>query len=440
MRMSIDYWNKSIETGDRGDLEAGQLEDLKRTVDHALKTDFYRERLGAVGIESGNDIRSLEDLKRIPYTTKDDLRGAYPYGLLATDLDEVVRIHVSSGTTGIPTVIYHTAGDLDSWTELSARSIVATGASKRDVFQNMMTYGLFTGGLGLHYGAERVGMLVIPASSGNTQRQIKLMKDFSTTAIHATPSYMLHMAARMREDGIDPSSLSIKKAFVGAEPHSENVRLKIEELYGIDVYNSYGLSEMNGPAVAFECVHKNGMHVWEDAYIMEMVGAETGEAVADGSEGELVFTTLKRQATPILRYRTRDLSLVYDSVCECGRIHRRIGRIKGRTDDMLIINGVNIYPSQVEEAIMRLPEIGNNYQIVVEKSGALDKLTVKTEVDEKIFSDDARDLNSLRKKVIESLKSSIIVTPIVEFHEPGILPVQEGKAKRVFDMRKEEKV
>ena len=440
MRMSVEYWNAPVETGDRADLEAGQLEDLKRTVDHALRTVFYRERLKAVGVESGNDIHSLGDLKRIPYTTKDDLRGAYPYGLLAADLDEVVRIHVSSGTTGIPTVIYHTAGDLDNWAELSARSIVATGAGKRDVFQNMMTYGLFTGGLGLHYGAERVGMLVIPAGSGNTQRQIKLMKDFSTTAVHATPSYMLHLAARMREGGIDPSSLSIKKAFVGAEPHSENVRLKIEELYGIDVYNSYGLSEMNGPAVAFECVHKKGMHVWEDAYIMEIVDAETGEAVAGGGEGELVFTTLKRQATPLLRYRTRDLSSLQDSACECGRIHRRIGRIKGRTDDMLIINGVNIYPSQVEEAIMRLPEIGNNYQIVVEKSGALDKLTVKTEVNERIFSDDARDLNSLRKRVIESLKSSIIITPIVEFHEPGILPVQEGKAKRVFDMRKEEKV
>ena len=440
MRMNVEYWNTSVETGSRDELEAGQLEDLKKTVDHALKTEFYRERLRAVGVESGEDIRSLDDLKRIPFTTKDDLRGAYPYGLLSTELDEVVRIHVSSGTTGIPTVIYHTADDLDSWTELSARSIVATGASKRDVFQNMMTYGLFTGGLGLHYGAERVGMLVIPASSGNTKRQIKLMQDFSTTTIHATPSYMLHLAARMQDDGIDPSSLSIKKAFVGAEPHSENVRLKIQELFGIDVYNSYGLSEMNGPAVAFECVHKDGMHVWEDAYIMEIVDEETGNPVSPGDGGELVFTTLKRQATPLLRYRTRDLSVLYDSRCECGRVHRRIGRIKGRTDDMLIINGVNIYPSQVEEAIMKLPEIGNNYQIVVEKSGALDKLTVKTEVSEKIFSDDARDMNSLRKRVVESLKSSIIVSPVVEFHEPGILPVQEGKAQRVFDMRKEEKV
>ena len=440
MRMNVEYWNKAVETAGREDLEAGQLADLRKTVDQALKTDFYSERLSAVGIKSGNDIRSLEDLNRIPYTTKQDLRSAYPYGLLAEPLEDIVRIHVSSGTTGIPTVIYHARTDLDGWTELAARSIVATGAGKRDVFQNMMTYGLFTGGLGLHYGAERVGMMVIPASSGNTQRQIKLMKDFSTTAVHATPSYMLHLAAKMHEGGIDPTSLALRKAFVGAEPHSENVRLKIEELFGIDVYNSYGLSEMNGPAVAFECVHKQGMHVWEDSYIMEIVNPETEEPVADGEEGELVFTTLKRRATPLLRYRTRDLSHLYNSQCECGRLHRRIGRIKGRADDMLIINGVNIYPSQIEEAIMRLPEIGNNYQIVVEKVGALDKLTVKTEVNRRNFSDDARDLNSLKNRTVESLKSSIVITPLVEFHEPGMLPVQEGKAQRVFDMREKEEV
>ncbi|MBT3271969.1 MAG: phenylacetate--CoA ligase, partial [Spirochaetales bacterium] len=388
--MSIQYWNESIETADPADLKKTQLENLKTTVDHALRTDFYKKRLSGAGINSGEDIRSLDDIQKIPYTTKDDLRSAYPYGLLSVDLDEVVRVHVSSGTTGVPTVIYHTAEDLNNWTELSARSVVATGASRKDVFQNMMTYGLFTGGLGLHYGAERVGMLVIPASSGNTQRQLKLMKDFQTTAVHATPSYMLHLHARLQDGDIILSDLVLQKAFVGAEPHSENARLKIEELFSMDVYNSYGLSEMNGPGVAFECIYKNGMHVWEDAYIMEVADAETGREVPDGEEGELVFTTLKRTATPLLRYRTRDLSYIYPDACECGRIHRRIGRIKGRTDDMLIINGVNIYPSQIEEAIMRLPEIGNNYQIVVEKSGALDRLTVKTEVHKGIFSDDTR--------------------------------------------------
>ncbi len=421
----------------RQDLEKQQLRDLQTTIDTALHTNFYRERLKETGIQSGLDIKSINDLKLLPFTSKDDLRSAYPYGLLAVDLEDTVRIHVSSGTTGIPTVIYHTKADIENWTELSARSILATGATARDVFQNMMTYGLFTGGLGLHYGAERVGMLVIPASSGNTQRQLKLMKDFHTTVVHATPSYLLHLNARIEEESIDMSALSLQKAFVGAEPHSEDVRKKIERLFNIDVYNSYGLSEMNGPGVAFECEHKSGMHVWEDAYIMEVVDEETGIPVEDGTEGELVFTTLKRRATPVIRYRTRDLSHIYRDQCMCGRIHRKIGRIKGRTDDMLIVNGVNMYPSQIEEAIMRIPEIGNNYQIEINKSGALDTLTVKVEVHSGIFSDDARDMNALRRRVVENLRSAVIVTPRVEFHESGALPVQAGKAKRVFDLRKE---
>ena len=436
--MSTRLWNRDIEIIDLEQLKQDQLSRLKATVDDALKTPFYGRRLAEAGISSGEDITNLDDLQSIPYTTKDDLRSVYPYGLLSVPLEDVVRIHVSSGTTGIPTVIYHTMADLNNWTELTARSIIATGADHRDIFQNMMTYGLFTGGLGLHYGAERVGMLVIPASSGNTQRQLKLMKDFQTTAVHATPSYLLHIHAQLVNGEIDMEELALRRAFVGAEPHSENVRKKIEELFAIDVYNSYGLSEMNGPGVAFECVHKDGMHVWEDAYIMEVVDPYSGKSVEDGNEGELVFTTLKRSATPLLRYRTRDLSYVFPGRCDCGRSHRRIGRIKGRTDDMLIIRGVNVYPSQIEEAIMKLPEIGTNYQIVVEKTGALDRLTVKTEVHEGIFSDDARDMNSLRLKVIDSLRSSIIISPVVEFHEPGVLPVQEGKAKRVFDMRKEE--
>lgn len=436
--MNTRMWNSDIETIDEELLARNQLADLKTTVNHALKTPFYSKLLAETGITSGEDISSLEDLQSIPYTTKDDLRRAYPYGLLSAPLEDVVRIHVSSGTTGVPTVIYHSTADLDCWTELIARSVIATGATRDDVFQNMMTYGLFTGGLGLHYGAERVGMLVIPAGSGNTQRQLKLMKDFQTTVVHATPSYLLHIHAQLANGEVGKDELALRKAFVGAEPHSENVRKKIEELFGIDVYNSYGLSEMNGPGVSFECVHKDGMHVWEDAYIMEVIDPDSGTGVENGQEGELVFTTLKRAATPLLRYRTRDLSYVYPDPCPCGRIHRRIGRIKGRTDDMLIINGVNVYPSQIEEAIMKLPEIGTNYQIIVEKSGALDRLTVKTEVHEGIFSDDARDMNVLRVKVIESLRSSIVISPVVEFHEPGVLPVQEGKAKRVFDLRKEE--
>jgi phenylacetate-CoA ligase len=299
----------------------------------------------------------------------------------------------------------------------------------------MMTYGLFTGGLGLHYGAARMGALVIPASAGNTKRQFRLMKDFGTTVVHATPSYMLHLHSKLDEEGVRLEELSLRKALVGAEPHSENIRRKIEEIFGIEVYNSYGLSEMNGPGVAFECVFKQGMHVWEDAFLLEVIDPHTLKPIEDGQEGELVFTTLKRQATPLIRYRTRDLSRIYPDVCSCGRVHRRIERIKGRTDDMLIINGVNVFPSQIEEVIMKLAEIGTNYQIVVEKAGALDRLTVKTEVTPGIFSDDTRDLNALRQKIKDHLKASISISPVVELHEPGILPHFEGKGKRVLDNR-----
>jgi phenylacetate-CoA ligase len=382
-----------------------------------------------------SDIKTLDDLREIPFTEKNDLRDAFPYGMLAVPLSEVVRLHASSGTTGTPTVIYHTRKDLDSWTDLSARSMTCCGVTREDVFQNMMTYGLFTGGLGLHYGAERLGALVIPASSGNTKRQFRLMKDFRTTVVHATPSYMLHLYMQREAEEINLEELNLKSALVGAEPHSENTRRKIEDLFGIDAYNSYGLSEMNGPGVAFECIYKEGMHVWEDAFILEVIDPETLEPVPDGEEGELVFTTLQREATPLLRYRTRDLAYVYPEPCRCGRVHRRIGRIKGRTDDMLIINGVNVFPSQIEEVIMKLSEVGTNYQIVVEKSGALDKLTVKTEVTPAIFSDDTRDLNAVKEHIRHHLKASITITPAVELHEPGMLPAQEGKAKRVFDHR-----
>ena len=412
------------------------MEGLRETVRSALRTPFYRERLATVGIRTVEDIRGLEDLQRIPFTTKDDLRRAFPDGLMAVDRAEVVRLHASSGTTGIPTVIYHTQSDIERWAELNTRSLAAAGCTRADVFQNMMSYGLFTGGLGMHYGAERLGMMVIPAGAGNTKRQIKLMKDFRTTVVHATPSYLLHIYSKLGDEGVRPSDLALRKAMVGAEPHSEEIRLKIQDLFGIDVYNSYGLSEMNGPGVAFECEHKCGMHVWEDAYILETIDPETLAALRDGEPGELVFTTLRRQATPLLRYRTRDLSMVYPDPCACGRTHRRIGRIKGRSDDMLIINGVNVYPSQIEEVLMKMPEVGTNYQIVISRNGALDHLVVKTEVTTAIFSDDARDLNALRRRIADNLRAAITIGGVVELHEPGMLPVSEGKAVRVIDTRK----
>jgi len=433
--MEIQYWDRARETMAREALKTLQLEKLKIQVDRALSAPFYRDRLAEAGITSSDSLRTLEDLRRIPFTTKHDLRDSYPYGMLAVDKAEVVRLHASSGTTGKPTVIYLTAGDLKNSTDITTRSVVCTGGTPEDVFQNMMTYGLFTGGLGLHYGAENLGMLVIPASAGNTRRQFQMMRDFQTTVVHATPSYLLHIYSRLEESGFRLTDFALKKAFIGAEPHSEDIRLKIEELYGIDAYNSYGLSEMNGPGLAFECLYKEGMHVWEDAYIMEVVDPDTLEPVPDGEEGELVFTILHREAMPILRYRTRDLTRIIPEPCRCGRTHRRIARIKGRTDDMLIINGVNVFPSQIEEVIMGLPEVGTNYLIVVEKEGALDRLTVKTEVGPAVLTDDTRDLYALKHRIKEMLKASISISPQVELHEPGFLPVSEGKAVRVVDER-----
>ncbi len=434
--MNIRYWNRELETIDRSSLEKYQLENLRETVSWALKTPFYKKRLGEVGINFSDDIKKLSDIKKIPFTTKDDLRSSYPYGLLALPKEEVVRLHASSGTTGTPTVIYHSQRDLDRWTGLVSRSVTMIGCGKGDVFQNMMTYGLFTGGIGLHYGAEKAGLLVIPVSSGNTKRQFKFMKDFQTTFVHATPSYMLHLYSKLEEEGYKLSDFNLKKSMGGAEPHSEDMRKKIESLFNIDMYNNYGLSEMNGPCVATECVYKDDMHVWEDSFYLEMINPDTLEESGEGESGELVISTLRRQATPLLRYRTRDLSVINPEPCRCGRTHRRISRIKGRTDDMLIINGVNVFPSQIEEIIMKMPEIGTNYLIAIEKSGALDKLTVKTEVGPNIFSDDARDLNALRHRIKDNIKAAISISPNVELHEPGILPVHEGKAKRVIDDRK----
>jgi phenylacetate-CoA ligase len=436
--MDTTFWNKEIETADTQKLRELQLQRLRETIYWALKTPFYKRRYGKIGIDSGNDIKSLDDLQKLPFTTKDDLRQNFPKGLLSVDMSEVVRLHSSSGTTGIPTVIYFTADDIDRWSDLVARCICATGAVAADVFQNMMTYGLFTGGLGLHYGAERVGMTVIPIGGGNTKRQIQTMKDFKTTVVHATPSYLLHVHSVIEETKTNLDDLALRKAYIGAEPHSEDIRRKIEQLYGMDAYNSYGLSEMNGPGVAFECVYKDGMHIWEDGYITEIIDPVTGNQVEAGETGEVVFTNLIRRATPLLRYRTRDLASILPGECKCGRTHRRLSRITGRTDDMLIINGVNVFPSQIEEVIMKVPEVATNYQIHIEKAGALDKLIVKVEIYPKMFMGEAKQLDTLKGRIKDELRASITISPRVELHEPGFLPVSEGKAKRVVDNRPKE--
>ena len=433
--MNAPVWNPAVEFMEREALERLQLANLRMTVAQALKTPFYQRRLAEVGLTGPEDLASLRDLHHLPYTTKDDLREAYPYGLLAVDQEQAVRLHTSSGTTGMPTVIYHTRRDLDGWTELVARCIAATGATARDVFQNMTNYGLFTGGLGLHYGAERVGMLVIPASSGNTSRQIQLMKNFGVTVVHATPSYLLHLHSALAAEGVSLDQLRLQKAFIGAEPHSEQTRRKIEELFRIKAYNSYGLSEMNGPGVAFECLHQTGLHLWEDAYLLEIIDPRRLQPCAEEETGEIVLTTLQRQATPLLRYRTRDLSHLVSGHCPCGRSHRRLARIKGRSDDMLIINGVNLFPSQIEEVLMKTPEVSTNYLIQIEKRGAMDRLAVKTEIDARLFAGLVSTALCLFERISELLRSAILVKPVVELHEPGSLPVSEGKAKRVVDLR-----
>jgi len=433
--MNFQYWEPEIEKMPRAELIALQLQKLREEIGFCLRTPFYKKRLATVGIQSQDDIKTLEDLKRIPFTTKNDLRDGFPYGFLSIPREEVIRLHASSGTTGTPTTIYFNRNDIKNWTNNMARCIYGTGCNESDVFQNMITYGLFTGGLGLHQGGEEVGMLVIPSGAGNTSRQLKLMEDFGTTVVHATPSFLLHLETKMKEAGVKRESLLLKRAFAGAEPYSEDTRRRIEALLKIDVYNSYGLSEMNGPSVAFECQCKSGMHLWEDGYIAEIINPDTLEPVKEGEIGELVLTILCREATPILRYRTRDLTGFYTEPCQCGRTHRRLRRITGRSDDMLIINGVNVFPSQIEEVIMAMKEVGNNYLIVVEKDGALDRLTVKTEVNPDIFVDDARPLNALMERIKETLRTSIFISPKVELHESGSLPISEGKAVRVMDKR-----
>jgi phenylacetate-CoA ligase len=431
----FNFWNRQLETMSRAEIEACQLEGLKRQITNALRTPFYKERLEKCGITGPESIKSLKDLQKIPFTTKHDLRGVYPYGLLAVPHEDVVRVHASSGTTGTPTVIYLTAKDVDMAADTMARSLAAAGCTKNDTCQNMMTYGLFTGGMSFHYGAEKLGMTVIPTSSGNTLRQIKFMHDFGTTVTHATPSYMLHLHQAIMESEYKREEFKWRIGISGAEPYSEQLRNKMEASLGIEVYNCYGMSELNGPGVAFECQLRNGMHVWEDRYIMEIINPDTLEPVKEGETGELVMTILCRDAMPLLRYRTRDLTHVITEPCPCGRTHRRIARFTGRTDDMLIINGVNVFPSQIEEVLLKAKGVGANYLIVVDKKGDMDKLTVQVEVTPEAFADDARVLNALRDKLKTEMSALITINPAIELKEPGSIPQAETKAKRVNDLR-----
>ena len=423
-----------LETAPRADLSALQLGRLRWTISQAARSAYHAGLFAALRL-GPDSVASLDDLRRIPFTEKQHLRDNYPFGLLAVPKDEVVRMHHSSGTTGMAIAVFHTMRDVEHWADLIARCLHMIGVRKGDVFQNMMSYGLFTGGLGLHYGAEKLGCFIIPTGAGNSHRQIQFMRIFETTLLHIIPSYALALLGTFEEMGVDPKTLSLRRAVGGAEPYSEGMRERLQDAWGVPFYNCYGLSEMQGPGVAFECPEQQGLHIWEDSYIVEVINPDTGERVADGEEGELVLTSLTREAMPLIRYRTRDLTSIIPDPCPCGRTHRRLARIQGRSDDMFIVRGVNIFPLQIERVLMSLPEVGRNYLIVIDRDGYVDRLTVRVELTPDAFKGQLAQLRSLQDKIAHALREELLVTPRVELVEPGTLPRQEGKAIRVIDER-----
>lgn len=434
--MDNKYFEPEIETISRPDLEKLQLERLKSTIAQAVKSPFYSKLYAEKGIDV-NTIESIDDIRKLPFTTKQDMRDNYPFGFLACDQKDVTRLHSSSGTTGNPTVICHTKNDLDTWANRVARSFYMVGLRNTDVIQNSSGYGMFTGGLGMQAGIERLGAMSIPAAAGNSLRQIKFIMDFGTTAIHAIPSYALRLADVFEEVGIDPKTQTHLTTFlIGAEPHTEETRRKIEERFGVKAYNSFGMTEMSGPGVAFECQEQNGMHIWEDSYLVEIVDPDTLEPVPDGEIGELVLTTLDREAMPLIRYRTRDLTRFLIDECPCGRTHRRLDRIKGRSDDMFIVKGVNIFPMQIEKILMQFPELGTNYLITIDTIDNNDIIFVDVELNS-LTTDDFSVLQNLGKEITRRIKDEILVTPKVRLVSRGSLPQSEGKAVRVKDLRKQ---
>ena len=433
--MDSKYFEPQIETMPRAELEKLQLERLKKTIEQAVNSPFYKKLYSELGI-TADTVKSLDDIRKLPFTTKQDMRDNYPFGFLACDQKEVTRLHSSSGTTGNPTVICHTKNDLDTWANRVARSFYMVGLRNSDVIQNSSGYGMFTGGLGMQAGIERLGAMSIPAAAGNSLRQIKFIMDFGTTAIHAIPSYALRLADVFEEVGIDPKTQTHLTTFlIGAEPHTEETRRKIEERFGVKAYNSFGMTEMSGPGVAFECQEQNGMHIWEDSYLVEIVDPDTLEPVPEGEIGELVLTTLDREAMPLIRYRTRDLTRILTDKCPCGRTHRRLDRMKGRSDDMFIVKGVNIFPMQIEKILMQFPELGTNYLITIEPIDNNDVIFVDVELNS-LMTDDFSVLQNLTKEITRRIKDEILVTPKVRLVSKGSLPQSEGKAVRVKDLRK----
>ncbi len=430
-------FNEEFETLPREALDALQLKRLQQVAGRVYHTvGFYKRAFDEAGV-TPDDIRTLDDIRRLPFTTKQDLRDNYPFGLFAVPMSNIVRLHASSGTTGKPTVVGYTQRDIETWSRLMARSLVAAGLTKNDIIHNAYGYGLFTGGLGVHYGAERLGASVIPMSGGSTKKQIMILQDFGPTAICCTPSYALYLAERGEGMGVDMRSLRLRVGIFGAEPWSEKMRQEIEDRLGITALDIYGLSEIIGPGVAMECAEgRDGLHVFEDHFIVETINPETGENVPYGEEGELVFTSLTKEAFPLIRYRTRDISRLTKEPCRCGRTHARMARISGRSDDMLIVRGENVFPSQIESVLLGIEGLEPHYELVVDREGNLDTLEIRVEMSEGVFSDEIKILQKIERRITKDIKDYLGVTAKVKLVGSQTLKRFEGKAQRVIDKRK----
>jgi len=431
-------WNEKYECMSRKELEELQLGRLKAIVQKVYdRVPFYRSSFDKAGVKPEN-IKELDDIKKLPFISKKDLRENYPFKLFAEPMNDIVRLHSSSGTTGKPVVAGYTKNDIEMWAELMARSLMCAGGTSKDIIQNAYGYGLFTGGLGIHYGCERMGATVIPASGGNTKRQILMLQDFGTTVLTCTPSYSLYIAEVAEEMGVDIKQLPLRVGVFGAEPWSDGMRNEIEAKLGIDAMDIYGLTEVIGPGVSMECEQKDGLHIFEDHFIAEVIDPDTGEKLPYGETGELVFTSLTKEAFPIIRFRTRDITSLNPEPCRCGRTVARMHRISGRTDDMLIIRGVNVFPSQIESILMQVEGVEPHYEIVVDRKGTLDEIELRVEVTEALFSDEIRKLEAVQKKIRNEIESVIGISIKVTLVEPKTIARSEGKAKRVKDLRPKE--
>ncbi|HOI70471.1 MAG TPA: phenylacetate--CoA ligase [Methanothrix sp.] len=430
----MNFWQPKIETMKRSDLEDLQLRRLKDAVKRAYdRVPFYHRRMRDLGV-TPSDVTSLADVRTLPETRKGDLRDNYPFGLFAVPKGEVVRVHASSGTTGKPTVVGYTARDIETWSDMVARDLVMVGCTKEDIFQNAVNYGFFTGGLGIHYGIERMGAMAVPSGTGSTRRQIEIMIDFGVTALHCTPSYALYLAETVIDMGL-VDDLSLKVGCFGAEPWSDRARTELEKMLNIKAYDSYGLSEMFGPGVAFECQEQNGLHIWEDHFLVEVVDPD-GLPCAPGERGELVLTSLTKEAMPLIRYHTGDVTFMMEEECPCGRTSAKLHRFLGRADDMLVVRGINVFPSQIEDVLLKIPEIGDYFQVVVDrKRHGLDEISIKVEMSDLAFTGELADLARLQKKVEDELKSVMKIRSKIELVEKGSLPRTEGKSKKIVDLR-----